>query len=197
MSIEKRRFHEKEEMREKILDASTKIINEEGYDKLSMRKIAEIINYSPTTIYIYYKNKAQIAEDLGRKIYEKIVGDITEILIRYSKLSIEEQLRYSAIQFINSMVSDPEMGKAFISSGSRSMFAMEDEDGESILVNLLIEGNRRGVLRNVDENTPGMIITSLIGFGMNAIGNQLYLLNNWEQLVKSYVDMILYGLIGR
>ncbi|QQK07292.1 TetR/AcrR family transcriptional regulator [Miniphocaeibacter halophilus] len=48
----KRRENEKEKMRKLILNASVKIILEEGYDKLSMRKIADRIEYSATTIYL-------------------------------------------------------------------------------------------------------------------------------------------------
>ncbi|MGX7047451.1 TetR family transcriptional regulator [Pseudolactococcus piscium] len=51
-----------------MLNASIKIINKDGFDNLSIRKIADLIGYSPTTIYIYiyiyYQKKAQIATDI-------------------------------------------------------------------------------------------------------------------------------------
>ncbi|HBF4502931.1 TPA: helix-turn-helix transcriptional regulator, partial [Clostridioides difficile] len=51
MSIKERRKNEKEEMKKKIMDASIEIINQHGYENLSIRKIATKIEYSPTTIY--------------------------------------------------------------------------------------------------------------------------------------------------
>lgn len=56
MDIKKRRSIEKEKMKHLILNASIKIINKDGFDSLSMRKIADLIGYSPKTIYIYYEN---------------------------------------------------------------------------------------------------------------------------------------------
>ena len=54
--IEKRAKH-KEEFRREILDSAREIFINDGYDGFSMRKLAEKIDYSPTTIYIYFKNK--------------------------------------------------------------------------------------------------------------------------------------------
>ncbi|MGX6979797.1 TetR/AcrR family transcriptional regulator [Vagococcus elongatus] len=197
MTMEKRRTLEKEKMKKLILDAGIKIINEDGFEKLSMRKIAELIGYSPTTIYIYYENKAEIAEDIGIEIYEKMVMDVTNTVNKNKHLTIDKQLKYSFMQFIFSMTSYPEMGKAFIKSGSNTMFKMksDDKNNENLLHQLLVKGYSEDVLRQLDSHSYWMIITALIGFGMNAIENQLYLLDNWEELVEMFVDILMYGMV--
>ena len=50
MGIKERRDVEKAEMKQKIMTAAIEIIEQEGYEKLSIRKIASRIEYSPTTI---------------------------------------------------------------------------------------------------------------------------------------------------
>ncbi len=60
MSIVERKERQKESLRREILDASREILRAEGYANLSMRRIAERIEYSPTTIYLYFKNKDDI-----------------------------------------------------------------------------------------------------------------------------------------
>jgi len=60
MSILQRKEREKEEMRRLILNAAHDIFKENGYDGLSIRNIAERIEYSPATIYLYYKDKNAI-----------------------------------------------------------------------------------------------------------------------------------------
>jgi len=60
MSIIQRKEREKEEMRQLILNAAHDIFKEHGYDGLSIRNIAERIEYSPATIYLYYKDKNAI-----------------------------------------------------------------------------------------------------------------------------------------
>ncbi len=47
-------------MRRLILDAAHKIFREKGYDGLQIRTIAKAIEYSPATIYLYYKDKNDI-----------------------------------------------------------------------------------------------------------------------------------------
>jgi len=60
MGIVSRKEREKEEMRRNILDAALKLFREKGYDGVSIRNIAEAIEYSPATLYLYYKDKSEI-----------------------------------------------------------------------------------------------------------------------------------------
>jgi AcrR family transcriptional regulator len=60
MGISARKEREKVEMRRLILDAAHTIFREKGYDGLQIRMIAEAIEYSPATIYLYYKDKNEI-----------------------------------------------------------------------------------------------------------------------------------------
>ena len=47
-------------MRQLILNAAHDLFKENGYEGLSIRNIAERIEYSPATIYLYYKDKNAI-----------------------------------------------------------------------------------------------------------------------------------------
>jgi AcrR family transcriptional regulator len=60
MGILERKEREKQEMRDLILNVATEMFIEEGYDKTSIRKIADKIEYSPATIYLYFKDKDEI-----------------------------------------------------------------------------------------------------------------------------------------
>lgn len=60
MGIVQRKEREKEEMRQLILDAALRLFREKGYDGVSIRNIAEAIEYSPATLYLYYKDKSEI-----------------------------------------------------------------------------------------------------------------------------------------
>jgi len=60
MGIKERKEKHKEDLRQRILDAAKELFLKDGYDATSIRKIAEKIEFSPTTIYLYYKDKADI-----------------------------------------------------------------------------------------------------------------------------------------
>jgi AcrR family transcriptional regulator len=53
MGIKERKAREKQNVREEILDAARTLFVKEGYEQVSIRKIAEKIEYSPGTIYLY------------------------------------------------------------------------------------------------------------------------------------------------
>lgn len=52
-----RREEEKQELREAILHAASQLFAEQGYERFSLRQVAERIGYSATTIYLYFKDK--------------------------------------------------------------------------------------------------------------------------------------------
>jgi AcrR family transcriptional regulator len=60
MTIAERKHREKEEMRSLILDAARKVFLEKGYYQASIRNIAEEMEYSPGTIYLYFKDKDEV-----------------------------------------------------------------------------------------------------------------------------------------
>jgi AcrR family transcriptional regulator len=59
----------KDETRINILEASLQIVKEEGWQSLSMRKIADVIEYTAPIIYEYFANKEAILLELTRKGY--------------------------------------------------------------------------------------------------------------------------------
>jgi len=55
-----RRESKKAELKQEILRAATELFLEHGYEKFSLRQVAEEIGYSPTTIYLHFKNKEEL-----------------------------------------------------------------------------------------------------------------------------------------
>ena len=63
MGIAERKEREKMEMHDRILQAATVMFLEDGYEKTSIRNIADKIEYSPATIYLYFKDKDELHQD--------------------------------------------------------------------------------------------------------------------------------------
>jgi AcrR family transcriptional regulator len=57
MGTKVRREQQRDDLRSKILDAARELFVAEGIEKVSMRKIAEKIGYSPTTLYHHFADK--------------------------------------------------------------------------------------------------------------------------------------------
>jgi AcrR family transcriptional regulator len=73
MTIAARKQREKEEMRSLILDAARKVFLEKGYYEASIRNIAEEIEYSAGTIYLYFKDKDEIFHSLHEEGFRKML----------------------------------------------------------------------------------------------------------------------------
>jgi AcrR family transcriptional regulator len=56
-AVRHRQEREKQELRQAILNAAGELFLEQGYERFSLRKVAERISYSSTTIYLYFRNK--------------------------------------------------------------------------------------------------------------------------------------------
>ena len=84
MGIKERQERDREAVRRAILDAARDLFVSEGYDNVSIRKIAERIEYSPAAIYGYFPSKDDIffalAEEGFRLLGDPGVGEAHERL---------------------------------------------------------------------------------------------------------------------
>jgi AcrR family transcriptional regulator len=72
MGTKQRREREKEALRQDILDAARELFVNEGYENVSMRRVAEKIEYSPTTIYLYFEDKASLLYAICEETFAKL-----------------------------------------------------------------------------------------------------------------------------
>jgi AcrR family transcriptional regulator len=77
MGTKERRQREKKDQRQNILNAALQIINQEGFAALSMRKLAEHIEYSPAAIYLHFSSREQIARELSAVGYRQLLDRLT------------------------------------------------------------------------------------------------------------------------
>jgi len=70
MGISERKEKEKADLRKSILDAARDLFLEKGFEHTSIRNIAERIEYSPTTIYLYFKDKDSIFLELHNEGFQ-------------------------------------------------------------------------------------------------------------------------------
>jgi AcrR family transcriptional regulator len=79
VGVKERREREKEVLRQEILDAARELFVKEGYENVSMRKVAEKIEYSPTTIYLYFNSKADLLYSLCDETFAKLMKKLESL----------------------------------------------------------------------------------------------------------------------
>jgi AcrR family transcriptional regulator len=106
MSVSQRRVQEKIEMRQLIVDAAIKMYIDEGYEKLTLRGIAQRIDYSSTTIYLYFKDKHELFHAMHEWAFK-------QLLMEFDTLSgiknPVERLKGISSVFINFAFKNPKL----------------------------------------------------------------------------------------
>jgi AcrR family transcriptional regulator len=105
MGIIARKEKQKQEIRQLILEASMKLFVEEGFSHVSVRKIAEQIQYSPTTLYLYFKDKNEILFHCCESGFEKMLEQNKSLSLIGNPL---ERLHQMGVNYLNFGLSNPE-----------------------------------------------------------------------------------------
>lgn len=139
MGVQERREREKQGIREEILEAARKLFVTEGYENVSIRKIAERIEYSPGTIYLYFHDKADILAQISEETFSRLENRLVAInrdtevdplervrrgLRAYIKFGLEHPNRY-VLTFVRGSIQCPAGGRCFGELMKGVGFAME------------------------------------------------------------------------
>ncbi|HVV04883.1 MAG TPA: TetR/AcrR family transcriptional regulator [Puia sp.] len=166
MGIAERKEKQKLEIRKQILEASMKLFVEEGFSNVSIRRIADIIEYSPTTIYLYFKDKDEIFYNLHEMGFQKLqemnksLDDIHNPLLRLHKMG-ENYIQFGMEnpEFYDLMFIQREPMEKLTEMGC------EWQNGEAALTRLrdtLVECMEKGYIAKTDPTVLSLSIWSTV-----------------------------------
>jgi AcrR family transcriptional regulator len=95
MGIAERKIRQKEEVRSSILKAAWQLVLEEGWQSLSIRKIAEAIEYSVPVIYDHFANKEAILLELTKQGFQLLNAQ----LVKAKKRSTNPEKQIEAMAY--------------------------------------------------------------------------------------------------
>lgn len=107
MGSKERIQRQKEDTRKNILDAALQIVKKEGWSALSMRKIADVIEYTAPIIYEYFPNKEGILVELTRQGFIHLGMKVKAAL--ESSSAPEEQLEAMWLAYWNFAFDETEL----------------------------------------------------------------------------------------
>jgi len=99
MGIAERRQRQKEEVRTSILDAAWQLVAAEGWQALSIRKIADAIEYSVPVIYDHFENKEAIFLEFTKRGFQLLNEDLIKATNEFKKP--EQQIEAIAYAYWN------------------------------------------------------------------------------------------------
>lgn len=115
-----RRLREREDTRNKIIDAARDMFAVDGVDAVTMRAIADRIEYTPTAIYHHFRDKQALLEELCARDY----GALAQNFVRIGRIEDPvERLRRIGSSYVEFALEHP--------AHYRFMFMTRKPDGFS------------------------------------------------------------------
>ena len=199
MGVKERRAREKEQLRRQILSAARELFVNEGYENVSMRKIADKIEYSPTTIYLYFKDKADLLDSVCKETLLNLLNTLEHL--NRDKSNPIETLRKSGKAYVEFGLKYPQDYKlTFVvrPQFQKGLGLQEGSVGERVfdyLRAMVSECIRQKAFRQVDVEITGQALWSAVhGVTLLLIDFPDFPWTDKDKLIDTVIQTMIKGL---
>ncbi|MGC4022697.1 MAG: TetR/AcrR family transcriptional regulator [Cyclobacteriaceae bacterium] len=163
MGVKERKERDRQEMRDTILKSAHQLFVDKGFEDVSIRNIAEAIEYSPATIYLYFKDKNEIFYALHGEAFKKFnefmsvlatIKDPFKRLIKMGERYMEFTFKFPQYYDIMFIMQAP------MECDKNSDEWKEGESAHCQLENLVKECQQEGFFKNKEYKTLSFLIWS-------------------------------------
>jgi AcrR family transcriptional regulator len=203
MGVKERRARQKRILRQEILDAASELFVRDGYENVSMRRIADKIEYSPTTIYLYFKDKAELLEQVCKETFARLVQRLSKIMEQPG--DPVERLKRGLMAYIEFGLQNPHHYRATFmiplpDGFDAKKYHQEDSPGMqafAFLTRGLSECIESGKLPSVNVELASQTVWAGIhGITSLLITHDTFPWVGREKIIRSMVDTLVAGLKG-
>lgn len=165
MGILERKEREREEMRNLILKTANRLFAENGFEKVSMRNIADAIEYSPTTIYLYFKDKNTLFYALHLEGFKMLATEFMPLQeikdpmermyqmgLRYIRFAIENPDYYRLMFLVKDPLCTPETDEKWEAGHNAHAF----------LEQVVAECQAAGYMQGITMRSAALMIWSFV-----------------------------------
>lgn len=209
MGIKERKERDREKQRDLILQAAGEIFAKEGLEKLSIRKIADKIEYSPAIVYHYFKDKEDIVSHIMKKGYLKLISSLSSVDAPPDQP--EQRLRESMRKYIEAALQMPDEFLAVQFNKAPAIleytaFLFQGASAQKPALAILTQ-NLKDIFKDRDidqdtiELTAQIIATATLGLAVKLIFERELSEEQRNKLIEHHVtcmvDGVIIGGIGR
>jgi AcrR family transcriptional regulator len=204
VGVRQRRARQKSLLRQEILDAARDIIIRDGYEGLSMRKVAQKIDYSPTAIYLHFKDREELLFSACEEAMAGLVRELQAVTEKHTDPLVA--LRSGLRRYVEFGLANPQQYAVTFMvpqrPGALPSLEAKYRDAESMgmrafafLPRILAEAARQKKIAKVDVEVAGRalwagvhVITSLL------IGKPLFDWGVKDRVIDQVIDILVGGL---
>lgn len=166
MGVIERKERDRQEMRQTILQAARTLFLDQGFEKTSIRNIADAIEYSPATIYLYYKDKNDLFFALHQEAFLKMIGEFESMFLVQDSF---ERLTAMGKHYMKFAFENPELyNLMFLMEAPMEVIECKEqvwEDGHialGMLKNAVSDCIRDGYFKCQDIESISMMIWAMV-----------------------------------
>lgn len=198
----KRRERESDEIRRKIIEAARSLFLSQGYAEVSMRKIADRIEYSPTTIYHYFENKEAVVRELLKEGYALFLRALRqrEQEARAAGLNSFDVLKTVCESYVRFGIEHPEYYNILFITNLEGASSILMDENDRFKGFEMLEGGIRNAVNNgymtaVDELLTARSIWSMLhGLTSLLLSFDAPLADSRDELISFTIDTFFRGL---
>jgi AcrR family transcriptional regulator len=164
MGVSERRDREKKEMRDVILKAAMALFIEKGYDDVSIRNIADKIEYSPASVYNYFRDKDDILFTLHNIAFGRFYAALSESSEITDAL---ERLHTLGKKYIEFALRNPEYyDLMFIMKAPMKKVECADDWEAGLNAHKILEETVKECIEKgyIDSNSPEAVVYAMWSF---------------------------------
>ncbi len=197
MSIQDRKQREKEALRNKIIQAASELVSAEGHENVSIRKIARAVEYSPRTIYLYFRDKEHLLQEVVEAGFKRTLA------LRAEEASPEPMspaglLRKRLAGHINNALAHPNFYRAVVTlifekeyTAGPAQQEIITQTGKDIARCLPLERQSTAEV----ENATRIVFSTVRGFTLSLIKiNSTLNEEKRQQIIDHFLDFTMHGL---
>jgi AcrR family transcriptional regulator len=98
-----------------ILTAATQVFREQGYERATTARIAEVAGVSVGSLYQYFPDKASLAVTIGEQLNARFASRFAELAVKLVDKTLEEKVRAFASLAVQVAEEDPALISALLS----------------------------------------------------------------------------------
>jgi AcrR family transcriptional regulator len=197
-AITRRRQH-KEELRRVILNAARSIFVQQGYEKFSMRKLAQKVEYSPGSVYLHFKNKEELFECLMEESFARLLRTLTDLQNEQGRRDPVDELKKGMWAYIEFGLRNPNDYRfAFMLKPPAEKRPYKVHGAFEVLRNMVSRCVEEKRFRAVDRETTAQALwTSVHGITSLLIQRPTFPWVSKERLIGQVIYMALDSLIAK
>jgi AcrR family transcriptional regulator len=186
-----------------LLEVAIYLLKKEGYQSLSLRKIAKLAGVSQSAPYRHYNDLEELYADIASEGLKLLTTKLKKVKTRYSKYPLL-QFRESGIAYVEFAIKNPDLfqimyGNQILSHSKYEFLIQSEEEAFLILKNILMECKEQGLIKTNEIEQASMSAWTMVhGLAVLLAGKQVMFRNidlkNAKTITKEMIQFLYVGL---